>query len=89
MPCWRITIGAVARELVSPYGGKSDWVDYLGLKGFAPNFKTQFPVIGIARYRRFWSGGAESVERFAQRGICRHADLDHRENTPSSTESNT
>jgi hypothetical protein len=47
-------------QLVSPYGGKSDWVDYLGLKGFAPNFKTQFPVIGIAGTGGY-GGGSESV----------------------------
>ena len=46
-------------QLVSPYGGKSDWVDYLGLKGFAPNFKTQFPVIGIAETGGF--GGTRKV----------------------------
>ena len=48
-------------RLVSPYGGRSDWVDYLGLKGFAPNFKTQFPVISIGGTGDFGSGGGESV----------------------------
>jgi hypothetical protein len=48
-------------KLVTPYGGKSDWVDYLGLKGFAPNFKTQFPVIGIGGTGGFGGGGSEDV----------------------------
>jgi len=48
-------------QLVSPYGGRSDWVDYLGLKGFAPNFKTQFPEIGINGTGGFGGGGSESV----------------------------
>ncbi len=31
----------------SSYGGKSDWTDFLGLKGFDPGYKTQFPQIVI------------------------------------------
>ncbi len=40
-------------EFVSPYAGKSDWVDYLGLKGFAPNAKTEFPQLSDRRCLRF------------------------------------
>jgi hypothetical protein len=49
-------------ELVSPYGGKADWDDYLGLKGFAPNYKTQFPAINIGGVGGFGGGGAEGVD---------------------------
>ena len=34
-------------DRVSTYGGRSDWVSYLGLKGFHPNVGTQFPQIVI------------------------------------------
>ncbi len=40
---------------VSPWSGKADWVDYLGIKGTTPNYLTAFPTIrinGIA-----WDGG--------------------------------
>jgi hypothetical protein len=32
---------------VSSYGGRSDWVSYLGLKGFSPNVGSEFPQIVI------------------------------------------
>jgi hypothetical protein len=49
-------------EHTSTYGGKSDWVDYLGLKGFDPTFKTEFPQIVIgANGESFNGGGGESV----------------------------
>ncbi len=49
-------------EPVTSYGGKSDWVDFLGLKGFDPTFKTQFPQIVIgANGESFNGGGGESL----------------------------
>jgi len=49
-------------EPVNPYGGKSDWVDYLRLKGFAPNLKTEFPQFNIAGIGGFGGGGSEGVD---------------------------
>jgi hypothetical protein len=46
----------------STYGGKSDWVDYLGLKGFDPGLKTQFPQIVIdlpTQLASSFNGGGE------------------------------
>ncbi len=51
---------------VSSYGGRSDWVDYLGLKGFDPNLKTEFPQIVIDMPGEFADsyngGGGEGVD---------------------------
>ena len=49
-------------EEVSPYAGKSDWVDYLGLGGFAPNAKTEFPQLGIGNASITGGGGVEIVD---------------------------
>ena len=42
------------------WAGKSDWVDYLGLQGFTPNYKTQFPRIQIGD-SGYGNGGAPSI----------------------------
>ena len=51
---------------VSSYGGRSDWVDYLGFKGFDPNEKTQFPQIVIDMPQElaesFNGGGGEGID---------------------------
>ena len=51
---------------VATYGGKADWVDYLGLKGFDPNLKTEFPQIVIDMPGEFADsyngGGGEGVD---------------------------
>ncbi len=48
------------------YGGKSDWVDYLGFKGFDPTEKTMFPQIVIDMPQEmsdaFNGGGGEGVD---------------------------
>ena len=49
-------------EIVSSYGGKSDWTDYLGLKGFAPNLKTEFPQINILPLGFLGGGGGEYLD---------------------------
>ena len=48
-------------ELVSPFGGKADWTDYLGLKGFTPNAKTEFPSININGIGGFGGWGEQNV----------------------------
>jgi hypothetical protein len=45
---------------VSTWAGKSDWVSYLGLKGFSPNYPTQFPQIVINGLSYNGGGGAGS-----------------------------
>jgi hypothetical protein len=40
---------------VASYAGNSDWVDYLGIKGVTPNYKTEFPQIVINQ--QSWNGG--------------------------------
>ncbi|PYU91026.1 MAG: hypothetical protein DMG25_15710, partial [Acidobacteria bacterium] len=42
-------------QAVSTWAGKSDWVSYLGIKGVAPNYPTQFPQIVING--QSWDGG--------------------------------
>ena len=42
-------------QAVSSWAGKSDWVSYLGIKGVAPNYATQFPQIVING--QSWDGG--------------------------------
>jgi Carboxypeptidase regulatory-like domain/TonB dependent receptor-like, beta-barrel len=43
---------------LSSYGGRSDWDQYLGLKGFAPNVGSEFPQIVIDGYSYNGGGGA-------------------------------
>ncbi len=43
---------------VSSYGGRSNWDQYLGLKGFAPNVGSEFPQIVIDNYSYNGGGGA-------------------------------
>jgi hypothetical protein len=45
-------------EPVSTYGGKSDWISYLGLKGLAPLYGTEFPQINLGSYAFDGGGGA-------------------------------
>lgn len=47
-------------EAVSSYGGRSDWDSYLGLKGFAPTYGTQFPQI-VINGLSYNGGGGPSI----------------------------
>lgn len=42
-------------QAVSTWAGKSDWVSYLGIKGIAANYPTEFPQIVING--QSWNGG--------------------------------
>ncbi|HTS69437.1 MAG TPA: TonB-dependent receptor, partial [Terriglobia bacterium] len=57
---WNLWTGGLPAP--STWAGKSYWVDYLGLKGFAPNYKTQFPQFGIAGVDCCTGGGGASSD---------------------------
>jgi hypothetical protein len=46
------------QQPVAKYGGRNDWVSYLGLKGFAPIYGTEFPQFVLDGYSFNGGGGA-------------------------------
>jgi hypothetical protein len=46
------------QQPISTYGGRSDWISYLGLKGLAPNYGTEFPQVNLGSYAFDGGGGA-------------------------------
>jgi len=46
------------QQPVSTYGGRNDWQSYLGLKGFAPIYGTQFPQFVLNGFSYNGGGGA-------------------------------
>ena len=46
------------QQPISSYGGKNNWIQYLGLKGLAPLYGTEFPQVNLGGYAFDGGGGA-------------------------------
>ncbi len=54
------------QQPIASYGGRSDWHSYLGLKGFAPIYGTQFPQFVLDGYSFNGGGGAGFTNSHSQ-----------------------